>query len=159
LLNEAKKKREEIVKQAKEEVDKTLAKEKNERLSSLRLRMKGILSEAKEESSSEVLDDIWKMLVQIRKGKMYEKILKSMIEEGVNGIGAGALVYVNSEDRELAKKLKGVKIADSAIDCAGGAIVTASDGRIRIDNTFEANFEERKDGMRKEVFDLLFKKV
>jgi len=121
--------------------------------------MKGILSEAKEENSAKVLDDIWKRLVQTREGKMYEEILKRMIEEGVNGIGARALVYVNSEDMKLAKKLKGVKVADSAIDCAGGAIVTTPNGRIRIDNTFEANFEERKDEMRKSIFDLLFKKV
>jgi len=68
------------------------------------------------------------------------------------------VVYVNSEDSKLAKKMKGVKLAGSAIECAGGAIVTTQDGRIRIDNTFEANFEERKDEMRKHIFDLLFKK-
>jgi len=158
LLNEAKRRGEEIMKQAREEAGRTLEKEDNERMSSLRLRMKGILSEAKEENSSKVLGDVWKMLIQTRDRKAYEKILERMIEEGVRGIGSDAVVYVNSEDRKLARKMKGFKLADSAIECAGGAIVTTPDGRIRIDNTFEANFEERKDEMRKHIFDLLFKK-
>jgi V/A-type H+-transporting ATPase subunit E len=57
------------------------------------------------------------------------------------------------------RKLNGgqVKLAfdDEPVDTIGGVVLTAADGSIKFDNTFEARLERMRPNLRKEVAGLL----
>ena len=75
--------------------------------------------------------------------------LLSLIKEGIAGLGADkARIYVSPEnistvqqflkkDKELAGSIVEIKEAD----CTGGVIAESIDGKLRIDNTYDARLE------------------
>ncbi len=91
-------------------------------------------------------------------GSSQEKAVSRLIEEGIEVIGLRAKIQCSSKDRKAVasaiKKLGSrAKIAldDGPIETIGGVILTAQDGSVRFDNTFEARLERMKPTLRREI--------
>ena len=139
---------------------KELAKaERNEAIANAHLEAKRELAKAKGALVDSVERLVWAELLRASKGKVaYAKLLHKLIDGGRKALGGDeAIAHVRAEDRKLVGELKGVKLAREDIDCSGGAVVTSADGRVRIDNTFEALFEEKQDAMRIEIRNAVLK--
>jgi len=91
-----------------------------------------------------------------------EKALTFLIQEGLDVIGPRATVSCAPKDRKavsaaikkLGSKAK-LSLDDGEIDTMGGVILTAPDGTVRFDNTFEARLERMRPTLRKAVAAIL----
>jgi V/A-type H+/Na+-transporting ATPase subunit E len=114
-----------------------------------------------ENAVNEVFDLAAKQISTVS-GAPQEKALASLIQEGVDVIGPRAKVSCASKDRKvvssairkLGSKAK-LSLDDEGIDTMGGVILTAPDGTVRFDNTFEARLERMRPTLRKAVAAML----
>lgn len=157
LTAEARKEGKRVVEEAKGEVGLMIENERNEQIAAARLQAKKIINDAKEDVVERALEQAFEELKKLRNEKEYKTLLGRLVGEGTKEIGRDAVVYVNKNDARLARGL-GLKVANKVIECAGGALIESSDGRVRVNNTLEARFEEKKEKMRKEVFTRIFAK-
>ncbi|MBI5159262.1 hypothetical protein HY992_04030 [Candidatus Micrarchaeota archaeon] len=160
VLLDAKTRGEQEIENARQEATKVIERQKSERLSAARLEAKMILAEAKEESVKAVQEEAWNSLEKIRKGRDYEKLLRELIQKATDAIDGIAVIHANKQDLKTAKKIveeiRTATVSNDAIDCAGGALVTSKDGRVRVDATFEAMFQEHDEYMRRTAYAELF---
>lgn len=91
-----------------------------------------------------------------------EKALAALIQEGLDVIGQRAKVQCASKDRKAvanAIKTLGAKgrlsLDEREVDTIGGVVLTAPDGSVRFDNTFEARLERMRPTLRQEVASVL----
>lgn len=154
ILKEAEKQKQAVLEAAEKEANALVEDEKREQFAAIQLKAKRIVSEAKEEAVNNNLGEVWTAFAKASKDADYPRLLKRLVEEGLDALGAGAVVQVNGKDVSLAKKYaKNVKAVPGL---SGGAIVSSPDGRISINNSLEALFEERRDEVRRMVFGKLF---
>lgn len=156
MLAEASEKKKKLLEGAKAEAEAAAANERNEKIAAAHLEAKRIESRAKEKAIDAAMKGVLEATTHARE-KNYKEHLKKLISEGIVEVGKDAVVRVNKEDKKLAHSL-GFVVADEPIDCIGGALITSPDGKVVFDNTFEANFETRKERIRTEVHRLLFGK-
>ena len=107
------------------------------------------------------------------KGEDYKKVLEALINESVLSSGSESLeVLFDSRDKGLVTDDSLNKIAqeagpdlgmtislsvsDEALTCLGGVVVKSADGKVRIDNTFEARIDRFRDNIRTLVAKELF---
>jgi len=83
--------------------------------------------------------------------------MKKLVKIGTSELGENAVIYASKEDFKLLKNL-GIKFSEKPIACAGGILIERSDGKVRLNLTFESIFEEKKDLLRKKVHDALFRR-
>lgn len=95
-------------------------------------------------------------------GAAQEKALAALIQEGLDVIGQRAKVQCASKDRKAvanAIKTLGAKgrlsLDEREVDTIGGVVLTAPDGSVRFDNTFEARLERMRPTLRQEVASVL----
>ena len=87
--------------------------------------------------------------------KKYEKLVTKLINEGSKKLGGKCTVRASrSIDKKVAKKL-GFEVTGK-IEASGGIILTSSNGKITLDNTFEGILRREKDRIRIKVGKLLF---
>ena len=139
-----------------------------------RIRMNWMILSEKEKIIQRVFDEVKKKLRGFTRTDDYDKILKSLIEEGAIAAGGGELqVYLNSYDyqRDLAldqlsdnvKKATGVRTilskATEPANTIGGALVKSKDGKVAVDNTLEALIESRRKDLEPKIATILFTKT
>ena len=107
------------------------------------------------------------------KGEDYKKVLETLIKESVLSSGSESLeVLFDSRDKGLVADDSLNKIAQEAgpdlgmtislsasaeaLTCLGGIVVKSADGKVRIDNTFEARIDRFRDNIRTLVAKELF---
>jgi V/A-type H+-transporting ATPase subunit E len=107
------------------------------------------------------------------KGDDYTKVLEELIKESVLSSSSEALeVLFDPRDKGLVTDDSLNKIAqeagpdlgmtislsvsDEALTCLGGVVVKSADGKVRIDNTFEARIDRFRDNIRTLVAKELF---
>jgi len=107
------------------------------------------------------------------KGDDYRKVLEELIKESVLSFGSESLeVLFDSRDKGLVpedslKKIAqeagpdlgmtiSLSVSDEALSCLGGVVVKSADGKVRIDNTFEARIDRFRDNIRTLVAKELF---
>ncbi|MFH0971295.1 MAG: V-type ATP synthase subunit E [Candidatus Micrarchaeota archaeon] len=127
------------------------------RIPAARLKAKRILQDAKYQMVSEALGFTAQLLEKKTSNKReYEKLLEQLIGEGIRHLGTKQVVImVRKQDIAFAKKFG--KTAE--LDCAGGAIICSEDGRMRINNTFEALLEKNKEELEQHAFESMFGKA
>jgi len=139
-----------------------------------RIRMNWMILSEKEEIIDAVFSEVKKKLREFTSTNEYDKILKSLIEEGAIAAGGGELqVHLNSYDyqRNLAldqlsknvEKATGVKTmlrkATDPTNTIGGALIRSKDGKVAVDNTLEALIESRRKDLEPKISTLLFTKT
>jgi vacuolar-type H+-ATPase subunit E/Vma4 len=154
IFKEAEKQKQAVLEQAEKEATALVEDEKREQFAAIQLKAKRLVSEAKEETVNKNMGDVWTAFAKASKDANYPQLLRKLIEEGVEALGDQAMVQVNSKDVSTAKKFARKVSAVSGL--SGGAIITSQDGRISINNSLEALFEERRDDIRRMVFGQLF---
>jgi V/A-type H+-transporting ATPase subunit E len=93
----------------------------------------------------------------------YESAILRLIEEGIEVIGPQAVISCRSRDRtsvenavrKLGKERVKLSVSPETIETNGGVVLSAGNGSIRYDNTFEARLERMRPTLRKDVGALL----
>jgi vacuolar-type H+-ATPase subunit E/Vma4 len=136
----------------------------------IKRRASWIVSAEKERLVTDVLNEVKNRLVNLQKSEEYLPILEKLIVDAGIVLGDGTLeVVLNENDSSLPLKLDilgkkitkrtGVrtqlKFSKQTIKAAG-VIVKTSDGRIFVDNTFEAILSRREKELKLRIARILF---
>ncbi|MFQ6136642.1 MAG: V-type ATP synthase subunit E [Candidatus Hydrothermarchaeales archaeon] len=184
ILDDARRKAQEIEDDAKEEENAILAearekanKVKNEILSKAekdakfekeriiadaRVKARRSILEAREEMIEMAFSKAIDGIERITTLPEYSKSLKNLILESVSMIGDREVeLLLNERDKGLLdgqefKELRKVKISNECLPNIGGVIARTTDGAIEVDNTVEARLERQKAALRKKVAEILF---
>ncbi len=157
----------EIVRSAKTEAEAI----RRRQVSEARHRVKLREQEEKNKILTDVLDEAKKRASQLAGDEnLYVTYLTRLIVSGIGELDLESVtVHMNSNDlkrfgsgkllQEMSKQLRRpakVELGREPIDTAGGVVISSSDGKIRIDNTFEQRFEALESNLLIEAADLLF---
>ncbi len=128
-----------------------------ERIAWARLEAKRVISEAKEAVVDDAIEDLFALMRKFPQDRRYPAYLKRLVKAGIAELGEPrAVVHVRKADK---KHLAGVKATVKAdLDAFGGAVVESSDGRVSINLTLASLLEERKELVRKRIYEALFKR-
>ncbi len=176
MVKEAKAEAETILKNAHKEAEKlkaSLLREQENKakqilqkeISKKRLQGKMEVLETREQVIESLMTDLRTELQKYTKDKKYAKTLENFFMEGALAIGGGDLVLeLRDEDKplfskeklaELAKKVEKetgnpttVELADGSLKTLGGLKVSAKDGSVWVDNTFESKIDRQYDDLR-----------
>ena len=172
ILNDAKKKAEEQERSILDRGEQEAQRESQRILAEARIRArreKVMAQEKVVQRSFEKASDILSTTAESQNAE----VLKSLIKESVDASGALSFeVLLTSRDRGLVTKdslLEIVRqtdagrgsdiesrISEEVLSCMGGVVVRSTDGKVRVDNTFEARLERFRDGIRMRVAKELF---
>ncbi len=156
MLKDEQSKEDELKGKASAEVKARLEAQRNERLAWARLEAKRIMAEAREDAITNNLEGFFDALKDARKGASYKSFLEKSVAEAAKELGGGT-VHVAKSDSAILGKLHGCQVV-ADLEGLGGAIVESQDRSVRIDLRLETLFELKKDGLRKDVHDMLFSK-
>ncbi|HOT93577.1 MAG TPA: V-type ATP synthase subunit E [Methanoregulaceae archaeon] len=135
--------------------------ERHQRLYRAREEERAAFARLRGEYERQVIDAAGERLAQLRGSDRYSSIMERLLLEAVASLGEpGGRVHVDPRDEALAlgilaRSLPGVELV-ADISTMGGAVVTSSDDRIRIDNTFEARLVRASEDFRRELARRLF---
>lgn len=163
IRHDAEKEAQKILSEAREQAKALLAKEaektkaevaqKEVGVYAARLQAKKIVADARNAVLGEALNEVKRELAKIAESRDYHKIFDQLAEEGKHIIGKECVLHVNKRDAPLAKKYGNVV---PTLDSIGGVVVTSHDGRLRIDNSFEALLEEHANELKQMAFEQFF---
>ena len=179
ILAEAKKEADSIISAAEKEAKETVSQEKKrlneqlaaaekeansfnesqhrERIAWARLEAKRVISEAKEGVVDDAIEDLFALMRKFPKDRRYPAFLKKKVKAAIAEIGnSRAVVHVTKSDK---KHLSGIKATvKTDLDAFGGAIVESADGKVSINLTLANLLDERKDLVRKRIYEALFRR-
>lgn len=158
IIAEAKQRSQAIEDQKRIQSQKELQEEKLRSIASARLEAKRKLLAAKEEVLRKYEDEALNYLKEFARSPSYKDFLLKMVDDGVTKIGAGSLVQVNDSDKKLLENSRpgDFQVSEKTINTIGGAIISAQDGKRRVDNTLESIFEDRKDELTLRLSEQIF---
>lgn len=130
--------------------------QRRERIAWARIDAKRSINEARESVVDGAIDDVFEKLREFPKDKAYPRFLNFLVEKGIRELGPGAAaVHVRKGDR---KHLKGGKFSvKEDLDGWGGCMVESEGGTVRIDLTLAALLEQKRELLRKRLYESLFK--
>lgn len=165
IKNESDKKKKEIIEQAKKEGRKKAETIKEEGRKEAENTKKILISQANQEASRKKMqareEIIVKCFIEAEtklsniKGKEYQEIVENLIKNSMKKISGDKIVYISrEEDGEIADNFD-LEVAGK-IESIGGVVISSSDGKITIDNTFEGIIKREKSEIRNKVGKILF---
>ncbi len=158
ILADARQQADRIVNERKGQAQRELQEEKLRSIASARLEAKRNLLETRDEVLRKYEDDAYRNLREFTQSPQYKDFLTKMVQDGLGKIGPDAVVQVNASDRKLLQGFSDYKLAPENIDCIGGAMISSSDGKRRVDNTLESIFDDRKEELRMRLSQQIFGK-
>lgn len=158
ILSQAKKQAKEIVERAEGEATQQ-AGEQSSRVSAARLKAGMLVAQAREQAISKAMQQLLAALSTSSSGRSasksgYERLFGKLAKEGLRQV-EGGVIRCRKQDAALARKFGRV---GEPINCSGGLVIESSDGRVRLDATFEGLLEEHKDELGKKAYELLFER-
>lgn len=151
ILSDAEAQRKKLLDGARAEASRISAEESREMVANARLEAKRELAKARDDLVAGVEADVKAEFFKAARGRDYEKLLRKLVESARRDIGTDVVVHAAKQDAKLLQGMKGVRVAEKPHECEGGALVVSEDGRVRIDATLEALFQERRDRVRQEI--------
>ena len=134
-------------------------------LSQARLDANRMVRRAREDGIRRSFKDAESALQRLPESGAYSRILSTLIRDAMGSMGEGNVHVISTErDRELIRELL-PGLSDTKVqpclshECAitsGGVILVSEDGRISVNNTFEARLERLRTGLVHRVAELLF---
>jgi V/A-type H+-transporting ATPase subunit E len=160
IIAEAGRTSQRIIDQKRIQSEKELQEEKLRSIASARLEAKRRLLAAKEEVLRKYEDEALRYLKEFSKSPAYKDFLLRMVNDGIAKIGSEAIVQVNDSDKKLLENsgTGDFQLSEKTIETIGGAIISAQDGKRRVDNTLESIFEDRKDELTLRLSEQIFGK-
>jgi len=158
ITDEAEAEAEEIREQRQAEVDETIAREREQRVSSAKLEAKQQRLEMRRDVLAEVREAVESELAALE-GERREELTQSLLDAAMAEFDADdGVVYGRSDDEELLRDL----LADSAFEyggeyeCLGGVVVESESSRVRVNNTFDSLLDSVWDDNLQEISTRLF---
>jgi len=129
-------------------------------LYSARLKSKNAVISAKEQIAEKALASAEENLQGLRSRQDYPAILEQLIKEGLTRITGKVAVHVDPADEaaaDAAMRKLGVEYElHTDIQTVGGAVISDTDGRVRIVNTVEERLNRAREKLRMYVSGILF---
>lgn len=155
MLGEAKAAAEKARMDAEAKTAEFVESQRRERIAWARIEAKRAINEARESVVNGAIDDVFAEMRTFPKDKEYPKFLNALVAYGLKELGdPKAMVHVRKEDK---KHLSGKHSVKDDLDEWGGCIVESEDGTVRIDLTFAALLEQKRESLRKSLYEALFK--
>jgi len=126
---------------------------KQSQVSATRLEGKKRVAEARDTVVAAQLDEVRAALAEFADSGRYDTVLKGLAEHGAEALGGKVRILSRKKDVPRLKKWGYADVSET--DCMGGCLVVSSDGRIRINNTFEALYEQSLEKLRQAIFEEL----
>jgi len=156
ILSSAKNSAKSSVEEAKAQAKKFSRTESEERITAAQLEAQKLLSEARDEAVRKSLSQGWEQFSDAKKLSQYQKKLRAWAQKALDELSLpGAMVQCNQADRQ-ALSTAGFKLSPEPIECAGGARATSRDGKIIVDYTLEAQFDQKKEELSRKAHSILF---
>lgn len=140
---------------AEKEVERSLEEQRNERIAWARLEAKRIRAEAREDAIKNVLEGFFDALAKARGSPEYKKFMKDSTTQAAKDLGGKVIIHVKKGEKKLVPKIKGAKIVED-LNALGGAVVESTDGKVRMDLTFESLVDSKRDDIRKQIAEKIF---
>ena len=155
-LDEEKQKGKTLLSKAGNEADDFVAAQRRERIAWAKLEAKKIEGDARESVVTDAMDSFYKSLAKFRSSREYGIFLNERVKEATIAIVTKThTVRVCKGDKKLLKNFKGTIRED--LTGMGGAIVLSPDETVQVDCTLEGLFEEKKELLRKKVYERMFR--
>ncbi|MBD3398402.1 hypothetical protein GF412_04225 [Candidatus Micrarchaeota archaeon] len=157
-LDEEKQKVKKLLSAAEKEADAFVAAQQRERIAWAKLEAKKIEGEARESVIRDAMDSLYKNMADFRKSKpeQYEKFLNERVNAATTEIVTKThIARVCKGDKKLLKGFGGTIRED--LTGMGGAIVLSPDESVQVDCTLEGLFEEKREFLRKKLYERLFR--
>lgn len=167
IKKETKQTMDNLIKQAKENGKEEAKKIIEDGKQKSRDKKKVLISHAHQESNrekmnarEEVIDKCFseaKQKLSNLSEEKYKKIVDSIVKKSLKRISGDLKIYISRKaDKKIAEK-NDLEIAGK-IDSIGGLIISTTDNKISIDNTFEGILKREKDEIRNKIGKMLFSK-
>jgi vacuolar-type H+-ATPase subunit E/Vma4 len=157
LLADAEAQRKQLLEKGRAEAKQLSAEERREAVANAHLEAKREMAKARDEYVVNVEADVRSEFLKEARGKQYPENLRKLVEKARRELGGEVTVHLAKEDRKLLGEMKGVHVAEKPLDVEGGALIVSADGRVSVNATLEALFEERRDRVRQEINKTLLK--
>ncbi len=152
IISEAEAAAKELVDEARKKAG-VEALQKQTQVSASRLEAKKMVADARDALVAEQLDGVFESLKKFADSAAYDAVLKKLAAQASAALGAKGRILARKKDSARLKKLGYSDVEE--FDCMGGCIAATTDGRIRINHTFEALYEENLEQLRQRIFEEL----
>lgn len=122
-------------------------------VSATRLEAKKRIAEARDELVAHALAEVREALVDFADSSKYDAVLKDLASSGAGALGGKVRILARKKDLPKLKKWGYSDLEE--LNCWGGCIVVTTDGRIRMNQTFEALYEQALENLRQGIFEEL----
>ncbi|MCX8163118.1 MAG: V-type ATP synthase subunit E [Candidatus Micrarchaeota archaeon] len=157
IIKEAKKQAKKITQQAVQQAEEIAQNYREEKIAAAKTEEQRILLQAREEATDRALAQLWEAFVKFSQSSNYPKYLKKLAALALEEIdNKAAVALCNQKDKKLVQSF-GLKV-EKTIDCTAGLIVQTKDGKILVDYTFEAIFEQKKQKLKTQINTILAEK-
>ncbi|MFH1107185.1 MAG: V-type ATP synthase subunit E family protein [Candidatus Micrarchaeota archaeon] len=144
-----------IVDSARHEASEYASKERM-RVSAANIKARRMVQDAQFGLVQDVIGELRALLAKSAADrKKYKPVFERLARDAAAKAGKDCVLLANKEDLQLARQI--ARASAKPIECIGGAAALSEDGRVKIDNTFEAILEEHDEEIRQRAYDLLFK--
>lgn len=160
IVSEAERDADDIREDAERDVERTIEREREQKLSSAKLEAKQQRLEARREVLEEVRDDVEAQIAAID-GDEREELTRTLLDAAAEEFGDADSVVVHgrADDEELLETVvedyNGFDVGEPT-DCLGGVVVDAEESRVRVNNTFDSVLEEVWDDNLRDISARLF---
>jgi V/A-type H+-transporting ATPase subunit E len=155
MLGEAKAAAEKARMEAEAKTAEFVESQRRERIAWARIEAKRAINEARESVVDGAIEDVFAEMRAFPKSREYPKFLNALVAHGMEELGSPkAVVHVRKEDR---KHLNGKNSVKDDLDEWGGCIVESADGSVRVDLTFSALLDQKRELLRKMLYEALFR--
>jgi vacuolar-type H+-ATPase subunit E/Vma4 len=156
LLAEEKRKASLLLEGAESEAGRFVAAQERERIAWAKLEAKKLSGEAREAIVREAMDGLYKEFASFRKSGKYPAFLKARVADALEELSVpNPAVHVCKGDSTILGSVGAQVVED--LPGMGGAIVESKDGSVRVDYTLETLFEEKREFLRKKVYEKMFR--
>ena len=151
---------EEILEEAEREVERQVAQEREQKVSSAKLEAKQQRLEARREVLEDVRDEVEARVADID-GDEREELTRTLLEAATAEFDGDGTVRVRgrADDEELLESVledfEGFEVGEP-VDCLGGVVVESDESRVRVNNTFDSVLEEVWEENLREISARLF---
>ena len=161
LIAEAEADAEQIHEEREAEVEREIAQEREQRLSSAKLEAKQARLGARRDVLEDVHDDVEQALAELegdRREELTDSLLAAAVEEFDDG--DTLRVFGRAEDQSLIEDILTDYDGDATFagtrECLGGVVVESEASRVRVNNTFDSVLESVWEDNLKAISDRLF---
>jgi vacuolar-type H+-ATPase subunit E/Vma4 len=156
-IDDANEKARSLVDDARKEASALSKQETSERITSAKLAAKKMVDEARDEAVEKALESVWREFkANSLKKSAYPALFARLLKEAADELGdPRPTAYVRDEDKSLlsGSNYKSMRLSE---EYCGGVILESSDGKVRVNRTLEEVFSQKKNELRKEIYQKLF---